>query len=68
MDLQSLLPSFLFGLVGMGFFAYGRKLQKGLHVAAGLGLMVIPYFITGIVPMLIVCGVLTALPFAGKLL
>ena len=68
MDLQSLLPSILFGLVGMGFFAYGRKLQKGLHVVAGIALMVVPYFVTGIVPMVIVCGVLTVLPFAGKLL
>ncbi len=68
MDFQGLLPSIAFGLIGMGFFAYGRKLQKGLHVVAGIGLMVIPYVITATVPMLVVCGVLTLLPFAGKLL
>jgi hypothetical protein len=70
MDFSSptFLPSILFGLVGMGFFGYGKKLQKGLHMLVGIGLMVVPYFVTGLMPMVMICCVLTILPFARELI
>jgi len=70
MDFSSptFLPSLLFGVLGMGFFAYGKKLQKWLHMGSGLGLMVVPYFVSGLMPMVMICCVLAILPFARELI
>ena len=63
MDYGLLTASFAFGLIGMGMFMYGKKAGRPLPLAAGAGLMVIPYFITHLLVMIIVCGALTALPW-----
>jgi hypothetical protein len=66
MDLSgdgSMLWGMLFGAVGVGYVMHGRKLQRMLPLACGLGLMVVPYFITGTVALLLTCGVLCAAPF-----
>ena len=43
----SLIPS------GIGFvlFAYGKKQERWLHVAAGVAMMVYPYFATSVMPL-----------------
>jgi hypothetical protein len=33
----------LFGSIGLGYFAYGRKQRAALPLACGVGLMVMPY-------------------------
>ena len=54
----SLIPS------GIGFvlFVYGKKQERWLHVAAGAGLMVYPYFATSVVS-LVGVGVAIAAAF-----
>lgn len=70
MDLSSsssLVASLLVGSVGLGLFLYGRRLQRMPQITVGLAMMVYPYFVTGIVPMLGVCGVLLGgLWFTGR--
>ena len=63
MDSNSLMASLVFGMIGMGMFMYGKKAGRPIPLAAGAGLMVIPYFITHLVIMIIVCGALTAVPW-----
>jgi hypothetical protein len=63
MDYNSLFASFAFGVIGMGMFMYGKKAGRPVPLAAGAGLMVIPYFITHLVVMLVVCSALTAVPW-----
>lgn len=50
-DMGSLAASFFIGIVGMAIFIYGKKQQRVPHLAAGLVLMVYPYFVPGWIPM-----------------
>lgn len=63
MDLNLLLASLIFGVVGMGMFIYGKNAGRMVPLGAGLGLMVVPYFITNLLALLAVCGGLMALPW-----
>ncbi|HZZ44665.1 MAG TPA: hypothetical protein VFE58_17145 [Tepidisphaeraceae bacterium] len=66
MDGNLLMLSFLFGMVGMGFFAYGKKSGRFVAMGVGAGLMVIPYFVTNLLLMVIVCAALMAVPLVVK--
>ena len=66
MDATSLTLSLLFGAVGMGLFIFGKKTMRMVPMGAGVALMVCPYFITNTVAMLIVCVLLTAVPFVVR--
>jgi hypothetical protein len=63
MDGNLLMASLLFGLVGMGMLMYGKKSGRVIPIGAGLGLMVLPYFITNLVVLLVVCAALTGAPW-----
>jgi hypothetical protein len=63
MDYTLLLASFAFGVVGMGMFMYGKKAARPIPLAAGVGLMIIPYFISHLAILLIVCCALTTVPW-----
>lgn len=66
MDPTTLILSFIFGLIGLAMFIYGKKTQRLACLAAGLALMVAPYFIPGTLAMLIVGTALTATPAVWK--
>jgi hypothetical protein len=66
MDGNLLLVSFLFGMVGMALFTYGKKAQRVSHIAAGIGLMTIPYFISNLLLMVVICCAITAVPWVWK--
>ena len=65
MDLggSSMLWGLMFGAVGSGYFMYGRKLQKPVPLGCGLALIVLPYFISGTLPLVIVGAVFCLAPF-----
>jgi hypothetical protein len=63
MNSNSLLASFAFGMVGMGFFMYGKKAGRMVPLGAGVALMVAPYFIPNLMAMIAVCCLLTVLPW-----
>jgi hypothetical protein len=56
----------LFGAVGMAFLLYGKKMAAVVPMVAGLGLMVVPYFITNLILLTIVGVLLTAVPFVVR--
>ena len=40
--------SIVFGIVGGGYFMYGKSTQKMIPLAAGIALCVYPYFVSGV--------------------
>ena len=62
MDFNLLMASFLFGTIGMGMFVYGKKSARFVPLGAGLALMIVPYFLSNLILMLVVCGGLSVLP------
>ena len=66
MDLNSLMLSFLFGMVGMGMFMYGKKSGRLVPLGAGVGLMVVPYFIPNLIATVVVCAALMAAPWVVR--
>lgn len=66
MDTDLLMASFFFGVIGTGFFMYGKKSGNLVALLAGVGLMVVPYFIPGLLAMVTVCVILCAVPAVVK--
>jgi hypothetical protein len=66
MDMTSLMLSMLFGTIGCGFLMYSKKVGEILPMAVGVTLMVCPYFIANVAVMLVVCVLLTAVPFVVR--
>ena len=63
MDMNQLMASFFFGLIGTGMFMYGKKSSRPVPLLAGLGLIVIPYFIPNLIIMTLVSAGLCAVPW-----
>ncbi len=63
MDSNQLFAGFFFGLLGMGFFMFGKKSGRPIPLFTGLALMVVPYVIPNLIAMTIVCAVLCAVPW-----
>ncbi|NDY42168.1 hypothetical protein G3N55_04820 [Dissulfurirhabdus thermomarina] len=56
----------LFGVVGLGFFVYGKKQKAVVPLLVGIALPVIPYFISNEGLLLLAGAVLAALPWFVK--
>jgi hypothetical protein len=65
-DLPTMLLSFIFGLIGMGMFMYGKNAGRMIPLGAGAALMIFPYFIPNIIAQVIVCLILTATPLVVR--
>jgi len=59
----SIIAMVSFSIVGMGYFAYGKKSQKLLMVICGIALMVYSYLVTGTVYIILIGLGLSVLPF-----
>jgi hypothetical protein len=66
MDFNVLMLSFVFGMIGLGMFQYGRNAGRMVPLAMGIGLMVLPYFISNLIAMVIVCMVMMATPLVVR--
>ena len=55
-----------FGIVGMAYFSYGKKLSRPVPLGCGVGLMVFPYFVDSVAWMLGIGAVLAVAPFLVK--
>jgi hypothetical protein len=53
----------LFGAIGVGFFTYGKKQKAVVPLCAGIGLCVVPYFISNIYLLVLAGVVLIAAPY-----
>ena len=63
MDISILMWGLIFGSIGLGFFVYGKKQKAVIPLFSGIGLMVIPYFISNIFILVLSGIVLIALPY-----
>ena len=67
MDMFGNGPVFIMGLVlgtvGLGYFMYGKKAQKALPLACGLGLMVFPYFVSDMTWLIVAGSALGVVPW-----
>jgi hypothetical protein len=59
----SLLWGLLFGSIGMGYFVYGKKQQRGIALLSGVALIFFPYFVTNWFLIVLIGIVLMALPY-----
>lgn len=56
----------IFGSIGLGFFVYGKKQKVIIPLISGIGLMIIPYFISNVF-ILVTTGILfVGFPFFIK--
>ncbi len=56
----------IFGSIGLGFFVYGKKQKVIIPFISGIGLMIIPYFISNVF-ILVTTGILfVGFPFFIK--
>ncbi len=56
----------LFGAIGGGYLVYGRKNRQGVALLSGILLCIVPYFVSGVVTLVIVGVALMALPFVVR--
>jgi len=57
-----LLWGIIFGSIGMGYAVYGSRQRHALARACGIGLMVLPIFLTPLWLLIAICCVLCAVP------
>jgi hypothetical protein len=57
----------IFGSIGLGFFVYGKKQKAIIPLLSGIGLMVVPYFISSTYILIFSGIVLVALPYFIKI-
>jgi hypothetical protein len=62
MEFNNLVASFLFGMVGMGMFMYGKRSGQMIPLVAGVLLMVVPYFIPNLMALVVISSLLVAAP------
>jgi hypothetical protein len=63
MNVSTLMWGVLFGSVGLGFFVYGKKQKAIIPFLSGIGLMLIPYFISNVLILVGTGIVFVVLPF-----
>lgn len=67
MSASLLLWGVLFSSIGMGYFIYGKKQNATVPLVCGIALMIIPYFITSVMVMVLLCAALIAVPYFIRL-
>ena len=60
---EAFFTSLVTGSIGYVYYAYGKKQQKMVFLACGIGLMAFPYVVDGLPANLIAGTVLAAIPF-----
>jgi predicted membrane protein len=53
----------IFGIIGVGFFTYGKKQKTTVPLIVGIALFAIPYFISNVYLLVIVGVILVAIPY-----
>ena len=63
-DSNILFLSIIFGIIGMGYFSYGRNQNYGkIFFYSGIGLMIFPYFVDSESSIILVGIFLIIIPF-----
>jgi hypothetical protein len=64
-EFGSLAASFLVSGVGFVLFSFGRRMQRPPQLAAGLALLIAPYFVPGVLLTLLLLPLVAALLWAA---
>ena len=67
MNSSTLIWGVIFGSFGLGFLVYGKKQKAVIPLLSGIGLMVLPYFISNLYILIFSGIILVALPFFIKI-
>lgn len=62
-----LIWEMIFGGIGLGFLAYGKKQKAVVPLITGVALFIIPYFISNVYMLVFVGSVLAVLPYFVRL-
>jgi len=57
---------FIFGAIGLGYLTYGVKQKKPVALVCGVILSGFSYFVSNLLPMFIIGGLVMALPLVLK--
>ncbi|HXI03039.1 MAG TPA: hypothetical protein VNI57_07660 [Candidatus Saccharimonadales bacterium] len=57
----------VFGCIGLGFFAYGKKQGAPVPLVCGLAMMAFPYFVSSAVLTVLIGLALIAIPYFVRL-
>ncbi len=63
-SVNALIASIFLGIVGSGYFMYGKKAHRPVPLVCGVMLCVFPYFIDSFLWTMVIGAVLLAAPFA----
>lgn len=63
MSESTLFWGVLFGAFGLGYFVYGKKQRAIVPLFCGIGLMALPYFVTGAWLLVALGVILAAVPY-----
>ena len=61
--METLIWGVFFGIIGMGYFSFGRKQDRLVFMLTGAGLMLFPYFVGGMTATIVTGVILLVLPF-----
>ncbi|HED19269.1 MAG TPA: hypothetical protein ENI74_07185 [Gammaproteobacteria bacterium] len=53
----------VFGAIGFGYFVYGKKQKAVVPLFVGIALFIVPYFLSNLYILVIVCTALVVLPY-----
>ena len=63
--METIVWSIVFGIVGMGYFSFGKKQDKNVFLLSGIALMLFPYVVDGLTTIIMVGLGLGILPFVA---
>jgi len=63
--METFVWSIVFGIIGMGYFSFGRKQEKNIFLISGIALMLFPYFVDGLTLTITIGITLCVLPFVA---
>ena len=63
MGASSLFMGLFTGLIGAGYFMYGKRRERIMPMLVGVAMIIVPYFLDGWVTNAVVTAVLCAIPF-----
>jgi hypothetical protein len=64
---STLIWGIIFGSIGLGFFVYGKKQKAIIPLLSGIGLMIVPYFISNMYILILSGIIMVALPYIIKI-
>ncbi len=63
-DMSNLFSSMMIGMIGLGYFMYGKKNSRMYPLIAGLLLSIYPFFVSSIILQWLICiGIMVGVYF-----